>query len=162
MALADLWKGSRWALRGYYSSIGGGYDIYYSRANPYFENYNRNEPNWAAVPWERFVRNPLAINNVEVYGAKLDFYLGSVPFEIAYYGLQDNNDLTWARSPWHSVLSGDPSEVPVQTLLSFRTSTEVAEGVRVGLTAGYQSFNDNWRPDVSDQKMIAGDVTVAF
>jgi len=163
MAMLDLWRGSKWALRGYFSSVGGGYNPYFSRVNPYFENLNRNEHNWGAVPWERFLRNPLAINNVKVYGAKVDFYLGSMPFEVAYYGLEDCNDNSWNNSPWKFAADqGARSEVPVDTIISLHTKTDVAPGVTVGFTAAYQGYNDSWRGGLDDETLVSGDVTVSF
>jgi len=159
LAMLDVWKGKNWALRGYYSDVDAGYDLTYSRINPYFENYGQTDTR--AIPWERWLRNPLAVTNVQAYGGKLELYLGSTPFEIAYYGLEANSSW-WGQSPWATAgLTRD--EVPYNQLWSVRTSTKLADGVKLGLTAGLQSANgDAHLTNLEDQKYLGAEITVGF
>ncbi|MCK4323709.1 MAG: hypothetical protein KAW89_04210, partial [Armatimonadetes bacterium] len=39
MAMVDIFKGSKWALRGYYADLDAMFNPYYSTANPYWEPY---------------------------------------------------------------------------------------------------------------------------
>jgi hypothetical protein len=115
---------------------------------------------------ERWLRNPLALTNVEVIGGQLEFALGKTPFEIAYYNL-DRNSGYWSKSPWGGLLddnvsAADPGEtLPYDRLFSLRVSREVANGVNVGLTYALQSAASEW-VGLEDQKLLSAEVTVGF
>jgi len=164
MAMLDVWKGKNWALRGFYSDVDAEYDVWYSTLNPYYENYGGGAV--GSVPWERWLRNPLALTNLEVLGGQLEFALGKTPFEIAYYNL-DANSGYWSKSPWGGILDDnvsatDPAtDLPYTRLFSMRVSREVANGVNVGLTYALQSANNDYA-GLEDQKLLSAEVTVGF
>jgi len=164
MAMLDVWKGKNWALRGFYSDVDAEYDVWYSTLNPYYENYGGEAA--GSVPWERWLRNPLALTNVEVLGGQLEFALGKTPFEIAYYNL-DRNSGYWSKSPWGGLLADNVSaedpgtDLPYNRLFSLRVSREVADGVKVGLTYALQSANSDY-VGLEDQKLLSAEVTVGF
>jgi len=165
MAMLDVWRGKNWALRGYYSDVDAEYDVWYSTLNPYYENYGG--ANALAIPWERWLRNPLAMTNVQAIGGQLELNLGKTPFEIAYYSL-DRNSGYWGKSPYAGILpdnvsATDPGvELPYDQLFSVRVSREVANGVRVGLTYALQSANNSFPVPLDDQKLLSAEVTVGF
>ena len=68
-----------WNLRGYYADLDAMFNPYYSSANPYWEPYGDDyQPaissallggytKWQAwIPWEKWLRNPLAMSNVRL------------------------------------------------------------------------------------------------
>jgi len=159
MAMLDVWKGANWALRGYYSDIDAEYDVWYSTANPYYETYRNTM--FLAVPWERWLRNPVALTNVEALGGQLEFNVANTPFEIAYYSLDPNSDY-WDKSPYGGILSNGMDELPYDELFSIRASKQVADGVQVGLTYALQSANANFSSSLEDQELLSAEVTVGF
>jgi len=165
MAMVDVWRGSNWALRGFYSDVDAEYDVWYSTLNPYYENYDSGY-SWygGLVPWERFLRNPLAMTNVEAIGGQLEFNVANTPFEIAYYSL-DANSSYWSKSPFAGRLSDGMTEMPYDQLFSIRASKQVADGVQVGLTYALQSANSKFGGSYyghDDQKLLSAEVTVGF
>jgi hypothetical protein len=165
MAMLDVWKGKNWALRGYYSDVDAEYDVWYSTLNPYYENYG--SANNLTIPWERWLRNPIAMTNVQAIGGQLELNLGKTPFEIAYYSL-DRNSGYWSKSPYGGILADNVSatdpgvELPYDQLFSVRVSREVADGVKVGLTYALQSANSKFAVPLDDQKLLSAEVTVGF
>lgn len=165
MAMLDVWKSKNFALRGFYSDVDAEYDIWSSTLNPYYETYRNT--NSLAIPWERWLRNPLAMTNVEALGGQLEFNLGSTPFEIAYYDL-DCNSRYWNKSAYagltnaSSTANVDGDVLPYNKLFSIRMSKEVADGVKVGLTYAQQSANSDFSQALEDQKLLSAEVTVGF
>jgi hypothetical protein len=92
MATLDLWKTDDFRLTGFFSDADAEYDIYYSAINPYYEILDNSGPAGAYIPWERWLRRPLVMPNLEVIGGQLMVRLGTVPFQIAYYSLENNSD----------------------------------------------------------------------
>ncbi len=157
MAMVDVWKGKNWNLRGYYSSVDAGYDVWYSTINPYYEDYRgmfvaQNTNGGNAISWERWLRNPIAITNVEAIGGQLQFNLANLPFEIAYYSL-DSKSSYWAMSPL--------SALDYDELFSIRTSKKVADGVEIGLTYAIQGAASAGT-GMADQDLLAAEVRVGF
>jgi hypothetical protein len=154
MAMVDVWKGKNWALRGYYSSVDAGYNVFYSTINPYFETRAGSTRGYANnanyIPWERWLRNPVAINNIEAMGGQLQFNVLNLPFEIAYYSLDSKSNF-WGNSPI-GALNYDE-------LFSIRTSKQVADGVDLVLTYAMQGAA---AAAVADQDLLAGEVRVSF
>ncbi len=149
MAMLDVWKGENWALRGFYSDVEAEYSVYYSTLNPYYESY-RTELGTGVVPWERWLRNPLAASNLEVIGGQLQFNLANTPFEIAYYSLDANNPAP-GRQPFGGIMYDE--------LFAIRTSKTVADGVELGLTYALQSAVS---VTAEDQELLAAEVRVGF
>lgn len=159
MAMVDVWKGKNWALRGYYSSVDAGYAVNYSTINPYYEAYGwpaQGRNNAGSVPWERWLRNPLALNNVETLGGQLQFSVLNLPFEIAYYSL-DNKSGYWGNS---SLGLANGSDLAYDELFSVRTTKQLADGVDVVLTYAMQGANA--ASGVADQDLLSAEVRVGF
>jgi len=163
MALVDIWKGSNWALRGYYSDLDAEFDPVYSTANPYWEPYGDDASNvW--IPWERWLRNPLAMANTEVMGGLLDFSIGSTPFEFTYYSLDGNSETSpfWQHTQWGSYARTAP---PYDALWAIRATTPVADGVDVTWTYARQEVSSDGKlayPSLDDAQVVVAGVTVPF
>jgi hypothetical protein len=89
MGMLDIWKTNKFELTGFYSTADAEFDLYYSSINPYFETLQDNLPS-GAIPWERWLRRPLVMSNLEVIGGQLMVELGNIPFQVAYYDLDTN------------------------------------------------------------------------
>jgi hypothetical protein len=181
MAMVDIFKGSNFALRGYYADLDAMYNPYYSTANPYWEPYGDDyQPaissallggatRWQVwIPWEKWLRNPLAMPNVEVIGGQLDFQLANTPFEAMYYSL-DGNGYNWSQTQWATLGAyGYMGNGPLyDTLWAVRMTKPVADGVDVTLTYATQQGatvmggdQEPWTaPDV---KLLVAGVVVPF
>ena len=168
MAMVDVWRGGNWALRGYYSDLDACFDPFYSTANPYWEPYGDDYMNVGGVtkpwiPWERWLRNPLAMPNLEVMGGQLDFQVASMPFAVAYYDI-GNSSTDWSQTQWSSSYSND---YPLyDTLWSVQTSKTVANGVNVTLTYATQELspkaNTAYRGILDDIQLLVAGVVVSF
>ncbi len=91
MGMVDLWKTGSFELSGFYSNADAEFDLYYSAINPYYEQLQSADLLGAgAIPWERWMRRPLVMSNLQVIGGQLGFELGNVPFQVCYYDLDDN------------------------------------------------------------------------
>jgi len=148
MASADIWRGNNWRLTGYYSFAEVNYAPAYSVLNPYYESVDRfNDPNpfmGSAVPWEKWLRNPLVETGYQIIGGHLDFRLGTVPFTVAYFDRQARQDA--------------PDELYDQ-LFAISTSKQIADGITANLTYARQQATDD---DDDDLQLLQGSVTVGF
>ena len=75
----DLLKTPDLAITGYYSHVDPEYDIIYSSIHPYFELVEGYPPNPNHIPWERWLRNPIAITNFKAVGGTLATHIGEFP-----------------------------------------------------------------------------------
>jgi len=144
LASADLWRGSSWRLTGFYSSVEDDYDVVNSILHPYYETLDANEniiPGY--VPWEKWLRNPLALNNTRTLGGHLDFRLGSMPFTVAYFDLKEK----------------EGPALPYDQLWAVSTSKQLADGVTANLTYAQENAN---LAGFDDQKLLQASVTVGF
>jgi len=139
MASADIWRGSNWRLTGFYSDVEDGYSVVYSALNPYYETLNPAQP---GVPWEKWLRNPLVLNNVRTLGGHLDFRVGSVPFSVAYFDLKEKSG----------------PAVAYDALWAVGTSKQLADGIVANLTYAQEQANTA----ASDQKLLQASVSVGF
>ena len=176
MAMVDIFKGKGWGLRGYYSNLDAMYHPYFSSVNPYWEpygddyqpaissalinGYTRWQP-W--IPWERWLRNPLAMSNVEVIGGQLDFQIGNTPFEAMYYSL-DGNGYNWSQTQWATLGAWGyiDDQPPYDTLWAIRMTKPVADGVDVTLTYATQQASSDWEGGVPDVQLLVAGVVVPF
>ncbi|GAG52567.1 unnamed protein product, partial [marine sediment metagenome] len=179
MAMVDIFKGNGWGLRGYYADLDPFYNPYFSTANPYWEPYGDDyQPaigaallggatRWQVwIPWERWLRNPLAMPNMEVIGGQLDFQLAGMPIEAMYYSLEGNGPY-WNQTQWATMGSwGMMNDQPLfDALWAVRVTKPVADGVDVTFTyatqqaASWANEEVDWLPDA---KLIVGGVVVAF
>jgi len=181
MAMVDIFKGNGWGLRGYYSDLDAMYHPYFSSVNPYWEPYGDDyqpalssaliggSTRWQPwIPWERWLRNPLAMSNVEVIGGQLDFTIGNTPFEAMYYSL-DNNSSDWSQTQWATYLGylADPSAPLYDTLWAIRMTQPLADGVDMTLTYACQqassvSGNSEFEVEFPDVQLLVAGVVVPF
>jgi len=181
MAMVDIVGGSNWGLRGYYSDLDPGFDPYFSSVHPYWESYGDDyqpaistaliggSTKWQPwIPWEKWLRNPLAMPNVEVMGGQLAFTIGGTPFEAMYYTL-DANSSNWGHTQWAPYLGwlADPSEPLYDTLWGIRMTKTVADGVDVTLTYARQepssaSQNGEFQDAFEDVQLLVAGVVVPF
>ena len=91
MAMVDIWKTGSFAVTGFYSDADAEFDLYYSAINPYFEVIQNGGVPAGAINWERWMRRPLVMSNLQVIGGQLNFELGNVPVQVCYYDLEDNS-----------------------------------------------------------------------
>ncbi len=164
MAMVDVWQGGNWALRGYYSDLDAAFDPFYSTANPYWEPYGQDAvfgQSW--IPWERWMRNPLAMANLEVMGGQLSGELASIPFQVAYYDI-GNNSTNWSHTQWGSSYSNN---YPLyDTVWSVQTNKTVANGVNVTLTYAVEELSAQatsaYRSILDDVQLVVAGVVVGF
>ena len=150
MASADIWRGNNWRLTGFYSDVETQYDIQYSILHPYYEAVDRNTdlfPVWGgAVPWEKWLRNPLAETGMRIIGGHLDFMVGSVPFTVAYFNRNaDENTFPGMGEAYDN-------------LWAVGTSKQLADGITANMTYARQLGVDG----VDDRQLLQGSVTVGF
>lgn len=143
MVSADLWRTNRWRLSGYYSEADWDYNIYYSALNPYYENLDRGLPA-TAVPWEKWLRNPLVESNVRVLGGQLDIQIGSIPFTIAYF----DRDLKQGAG-----------ELPYNALWAVSIGKQIADGISANLTYARQQGS---AAAYEDRQLLQASVSVGF
>ena len=165
MAMLDILKTKKFALRGFYSDVDAAYNPWYSTVNPYFENYSNTPEN--AIPWMRWLDRPFAMTNVQSIGGQLEFKLGSFPFEVAYYNLQANS-AWWGDSPYaqtsafSSPYGSEFEEIPYDGLFSVRVKKQVADGVTLGLTYAMQSANENFDEELDNASLLSAQVSLGF
>lgn len=148
MASADLWRGDNWRLSGYFSQADVYYAPAYSALNPYYEVVDRyvdiSPFMGSAVPWEKWLRNPLVETGYRVFGGQLDFQLGSVPFTVAYFDRQ--------------AMDMAPDAV-YDALFAVSTSKKIADGITANLTYARQQAAESHHDDL---QLLQGSVTVGF
>ncbi|MFO7945686.1 MAG: hypothetical protein R6V19_02565, partial [Armatimonadota bacterium] len=149
---------------------------YYSVVNPYYETYASNAGAWpndnvAGIPWERWLRNPLAMPNLEVLGGTLDITLGSTPFTLSYYDLDAvaehcGGGTWWNSNPYYysGNFGGAPtnsnwSSPPYDTLYGVSTTQELADGVNATFTYARQ---DAALSGVEDLEMAQAAIQIGF
>jgi len=142
MASADIWRGNSWRLTGFYSDVEEAYDVTYSVLNPYYENLDIAAPG-GAVPWEKWLRNPLALSGVRTVGGHLDFRVGNVPLTVAYFDLKSKSSYPMA----------------FDALWAVGTSKQLADGVTANLTYAQEQSNSS---AYDDQKLLEASVAVGF
>lgn len=148
MAMADIWNSGSFTLTGFYSNADAAYDIYYSSLNPYYEIL---QPANEGIPWERWLRRPLVMENLQVIGGQLGFSLGSIPFQIAYYDLKLNSNYQNANNPNGANSLGVPTTevensefvlaLPYDALYSVSATVPVGNSVDLVLTYAHQDGN---------------------
>ncbi|MCD6352200.1 MAG: S-layer homology domain-containing protein [Armatimonadetes bacterium] len=161
LIMADLWKAPRWSLTGFFSTCDGGYDVFYSTLNPYYEILTTNFDNlaWGFIPFERWTRNAPIFPETQTIGGTLAFQLGTVPFEISYYDLDSNS----------SYCSGGncvTEELSYDQLWSIRCEKELADGVTASFIYAHEDANlpAGIPPAFAwdDADLVAGGIIVGF
>ena len=162
MAMVDVWKAPNWALRGYFSDLDAEFDPFFSSANPYWEAYG-DDGALVWVPWERWLRNPLAMANLEVIGGQLDFTIGSTPFQAVYYEV-DANSAWWRHTQWGGTMPSGVDFAPYDTMWGIQMTKQVADGVNVNVTYARQELNSlvPASQGLNDVQMLAAGITIGF
>jgi hypothetical protein len=168
----DLYDGKGWYLKGYYANVDNGAVPHYSTGNPYDEIYTRQEsldPGYrnafnergAVFPWERWLRNPLLIDDTEVLGAKLGFHIAGDPLELIYYHV---NPRVSGVSAWFP-------EGNYDNLYAMRWTHNFVRGVTGVFTYARQQaradsnrdqFNSQHSVPTPDQDLFLGELVVNF
>jgi len=151
MASAEILKGNGWALSGFYSDCDAYFNPYYSIANPYYEAYGDG------IPWERWLRNPLTMANLEVLGGELDINIGGSPFTFCYYDI-DANSNDWSCNPLFG-WSGASSTAPYDTLYAVSHTREIANGVNLTLTYARQEGSSS---SYEDLELASAGIMIGF
>jgi hypothetical protein len=99
-AMADLIKTPDLCLSAYFSHVDAEYDIVYSSIHPYYELFENRVGNPNHIPWERWMRNPITMTNIQALGGMVSTHLGNTIIEGCYYELTPLS--TWW---WESQLS---------------------------------------------------------
>jgi len=159
MALVDVWKGKNWALKGYYSYADAAYNPWYSSVNPYFENYlNEDGTQW--LPWERWLRNPLVMSNLDVIGGRLNFGWMKANWTAQYYGVHGRSSW-WAHTMWGNADGtpvwggGNSGATPYNGLMSLGVKKAIANGVDLNVTYARQMANDKAAFNALDDAQLA-------
>jgi len=165
MAMADIWKGNNWGLKGFYSAAGAHYNVWNSSLNPYFELYG-DEQDSPWIPWERFLRNPLILSNVKTTGGMLNWMLFGANWNAQYYFLAPKSEF-WGNTQWsdcngNSMFYDD--QVPYNRLWSVGLTKNVADGVDVNLTYAKQLANGDtaYEYGLDDAQLVVLGVAVGF
>lgn len=162
LASVDVWKGAKWALRGYYSDLDAEYDPWYSVANPFFEMYGREDDGTRWVQWGRVLDNPLVLSNLQVAGGTLDFNLFNADFQAMYYNLESNSDF-WGHTLWSDYDGCGPDNVPYEAVFGLRMTKQVADGVNFNLVwARQQARDDVGICDIEDVDLFMARVAAGF
>jgi hypothetical protein len=149
MASAEILKGNGWGVTGFYSDCDAYFNPYFSIANPYYEEYGG-----PGIPWERWLRNPLVMANLEVIGGELDLTIGGSPFTFCYYSTANYNSDDWNANPVFD------SRLPYKALWAVNHTRQLADGVNLTLTYGRQVGRPSM--DVDDVEMASAGIMIGF
>jgi hypothetical protein len=151
MASADIWRGNNWRLTGFFSDVEENYESIYSILHPYYEIVDRTivfgddfSIPGGAVPWEKWLRNPLAEAGYRIIGGHLDFMLANVPFTVAFFDRDAQGTA--------------PVELFDQ-LWAVGASKQIADGITANVTYARE---DSAIAGLSDRQLLQGSVTVGF
>jgi hypothetical protein len=150
---ADLIKTPTVALTGFYSHVDAEYDIIYSSLHPYYEQIENTTADANHIPWERWLRNPITMTNIQAYGATVSTHVGEFPFEFCYYKLSAISDW-W----WESQLQG----LDFDRLWAATFHKALAHGAGMSLTYG-EELPSGHSPVFRDpDKLLQTQFTVGF
>jgi len=150
---ADSIKTPDVGLRAYYCQVGPEYDVVYSSIHPYFELLEGPTPNANHIPWERWMRNPIAITNIRAYGGTLYSHIGEFPIELAYYQLVKLGDWWW---------ESQFANIDYDRLFAASIHKELAHGAALSLTYA-QERPSGTNPQFNDtDHFLQTQVTVGF
>ncbi|MFW5867674.1 MAG: S-layer homology domain-containing protein [Armatimonadota bacterium] len=130
MIIAELLATPDFDLTAMLSDVEAEYDIVYSSLNPYYELLC--DPTGRRIfPYERWLRRPLAMPNLEVVGAYGTWYAedGRWPLDLFYYSVTSNSEW-WEASP----IDG----LHYDRLYGARVRHEIRDGLEASLTWAHQ------------------------
>ena len=156
----DITKSDDFWLQGYYCLVDSEYDIQYSSIHPYLKIEQRNRPG-NLIYWDRWLRNPPAMTNLEFLGGNIWTRIGDIPVQLTYYKVDKESD--W----W---LDAQVSSLAYDQLWAIRTTHHVADGVDVVLTYAHQDRSSepnlgrdgNPFPEAGDQNLFQVSIQAAF
>ncbi len=120
----------------------GLYDIFYCSVNPYYENVQYDLSAYpGAVPWERWLRHPLAIPGSQIVGAVVDIKAGDWPIELRYANIES----MYRKPPhwWRAYAIGN-----YENLFGISTTHGIADGFDVTFTYARQVSAVHHLPDL--------------
>jgi len=126
MLILDLITTDELELTGVITDVEAEYDIIYSSLHPYYEllcsPYNRR-----TFPYERWLRRPLTLTNLEVVGGYGTWHWGAgeYPLDVFYYSVSANSDW-WEDSPLDNLF--------YDRLYGARVRHEFSDSVETSLT----------------------------
>ncbi|HCA46459.1 MAG TPA: hypothetical protein DEP45_03580 [Armatimonadetes bacterium] len=152
MVILELLDTPDFKLTGMVSDVQAEYDIVYSSLNPYYEVLCEREGS-RLIPYERWLRSPLAIPNLEVIGGEATWHAcdGRLPLDLFYYGLSSNSGW-WEASPLDGLF--------YDALYGARLRAKVRERVECSLTWAHQAAVDESTDDASD--LLQFQTTLSF
>jgi len=151
-------------LSGFFSTADPGYDIYYSAINPYYELLYGGAAPGSYIPFERWLRRPPVLSNVQVLGGRLAFEAGNTDLEIVYYSLRDNaGPANWWNPYNPNLRPGGPNYdlggLYYDTLYAFMASYQLTPGLDLELTYAHQEPSD---ARVRELNLLQAGVSVGF
>ncbi len=152
MLIVELLATPDFDLTGMISDVEAEYDVVYSSLHPYYELLCTTGDK-RVIPYERWLRRPLAIPNLEVMGAYGTWYAcnGEWPVDAFYYELSGNSDW-WVASPLDGLF--------YDKLYGARVRHEVKDGLECSLTWAHQGPVDTSTDEASD--LLQLQTTIAF
>ncbi|MGC9318398.1 MAG: S-layer homology domain-containing protein [Armatimonadota bacterium] len=143
MLIAELFDDDDLLLAGVISDVEAEYDIIYSSLHPYYELLCDPEYTGRAFPYERWLRRPLTIPNLEVVGGHgtLRGIDSRYPLDLFYYAVSANSDW-WQASP----LDG----LHYDRLYGLRLRHKLSEDMECSLTWAHQEPVDGQTDDDSN------------
>lgn len=139
-------------LRGYYSFANAEYDVVYSSLHPYYEITQSNAPG-NLIPWDRWLRRPFIMSNIECIGAHIETHIGSLPLQIQYYDLSADSD--WWEQSQLAFLDYDK-------LWSISVSRRFEDNMTGRLLYGRQEAAGNATPGTTDQEILRAEYICDF
>ena len=130
MLIVELVSSPDFDLTALLSDVEAEYDVIHSSLHPYYELLC--DPTETRVfPYERWLRRPLAMPNLEVVGAYGTWYAadGEWPIDLFYYSVSANSDW-WEASPIDGLY--------YDRLYGARVRNEVKHGLECSFTWAHQ------------------------
>lgn len=149
----DVIKNKRLALQAYYCQVGPEYDVVYSSIHPYFELIEGRNGDANHIPWERWLRNPIAITNFRVYGGTLSTHIGEFPVEFAYYELGKLGDWWW---------ESQFANVDYDRLFALSFHKALAHGANMSLTYAQEHVSGSNPEYKQTNQLLQTQLTVGF
>ncbi len=160
MWVLDITKSEDFWLQGSWCLVDAEYDIQYSSIHPYLKIEQRHRPG-NLIYWDRWLRNPPAMTNLEFLGGNIWTHIGDIPVQLTYYKVGTESD--W----W---LEAQVSSLAYDQLWAIQTTHHVADGVDVVLTYAHQDRSSdanldrdgNPFPEAGDQNLFQVTIQAVF
>jgi hypothetical protein len=152
MAIVELFATPDFDLTAVLSDVEAEYDIVYSSLHPYYELLCHTGEK-RTFAYERWLRRPLAMPNLEVVGAYGTWYCsdGEWPVDAFYYSVSSNSNW-WQASPVDGLYYDE--------LYGARLRHEIKDGLECSLTWAHQRPADSSTDEASN--LFQFRTTIAF